>query len=47
MKFVRGVLYDGAFHEILDDATHRQDARCLCLTRSSMMPPLDRIRWDA
>jgi hypothetical protein len=47
MKFVSGVLYDEAFHEIPNDATHRQDARCWCLAWSSMRLPLDRIRRDA
>ena len=31
MKFVSGVLDDEAFHEIPDDATHRQDALSLRL----------------
>ena len=47
MKFVSGVLDDEAFHEIPDDATHRQDARSWCLAWSSMWPPLGRIRQDA
>ena len=47
MKFVSGVVYDEAFHEIPDDATHRHDAPSWCLAWVSMRLPLDRIRKDA
>ena len=47
MKFVSGVLYDEAFHEIPEDATYRQDTRTWCLAWFSVRPPSDMIRQDA
>ena len=41
------VFYDEAFHEVPEDAAHRQDARSWCMAWSLMRPPPDRIRQDA
>jgi hypothetical protein len=47
LGFLRGVLYDEAFHELPDDAANRQDARSWCWACFSMRPPPDRIGQDA